>query len=185
MFTLDIFIHLDAVDRKQWTGSPDDRPLTELGLKQAEFMAETLTRRTVDAIVSSPALRCQQSVGPLAEKAGVPVRVDGGFCDTRGYRPPEGWGAGGSSDGPSPLGGALAAGSAFAALTRLQGEFPDGRVVLCSYGDVVPALLAFVAGNYQTAMPERSNAKGVLFTIGVSDDAARMVTTQAPNDFPA
>jgi broad specificity phosphatase PhoE len=178
MFTLDIFIHLDAVNRKVWTGAPDDRPLTALGLEQAQLMAEHISQRGVDAIVSSPARRCRQSLAALSDKTGLPVRVDEGFCDTHGYRAPAGWGSSGE-DGPSPLGGALAAGSAFASFSRLRQEFPEGRVVLCSYGDVVPALFAFVAGAFGAEMPRRTNAKSAVFTIEVDGDAAAMATTEA------
>jgi 8-oxo-dGTP diphosphatase len=184
MFTFEIFIHVDAVNRKEWTGAPDDRPLTELGLQQAQSMAEYLSREGIDAIVSSPALRCRQSLDALSKETGLPVRVDEGFCDTHGYRPPAGWGSGGD-DGPSPLGGALAAGSSFASFARLRREFPDGRVVMCSYGDVVPALLAFLAGAHGTAMPRRTNAKSAVFTIQIDNDAATMTTSDAWTEAPA
>jgi broad specificity phosphatase PhoE len=184
MFTFEIFIHLDAVNRKEWTGAPDDRPLTELGLKQAQSMADYLAQRGIDAVVSSPALRCRQSLEALSSQVGLPVRVDDGFCDTHGYRPPAGWGSGGD-DGPSPLGGALAAGSAFASFSRLQREFPHGRVILCSYGDVVPALLAFIAGAHGAAMPRRTNAKSAVFTIEIDGDTATMATAEAWTDTPS
>ena len=40
MFQLDIFIHMDAVDRKAWQGAPDDRPLTDLGKRQSELIRQ-------------------------------------------------------------------------------------------------------------------------------------------------
>lgn len=183
MFTFDAFIHLDAMNRKEWAGSPEDRPLTELGVKQAAFMAKHLSNRDIHAIVSSTALRCRHSLEALSKKVGAPIRIDEGFCDTHGYRPPEGWGSS-SDNGPSPLGGALAAGSAFASFSRLQREFPNGRVVLCSYGDILPALLAFVAGAYGAAMPVRNSAKGALFTVEINGEVARMVTTAPLKGFP-
>ena len=71
--TLDIFIHMDAVNRNEWQGAADERPLTDLGRKQAEIIAERLGSQEVDAVFSSPAARCQQSLEPLAKKAGVKV----------------------------------------------------------------------------------------------------------------
>lgn len=181
MFTLETFIHLDAVDRKEWTGVPDDRPLTSLGHKQGERIAQTLAAAPIDALVSSPALRCRQSLEALAATSGLDVAVMPGFRDTLGYRAPEGWGSGDRAD---PLGGAQSAGSAFAALTELQERYRSGRVILCSYGDIIPALLAFISGRYGVDMPPRSRKKGAVFTVELDGEHAKLATRDAPPDFP-
>ena len=152
MLNLDIFIHLDAVDRKQWQGAADDRPLTDLGRQQAERMAEILAAQPVRAIFSSPAARCRESLEPLAEKLGLPIVVLPGFKDTQGYKAPAGW-DNPDRPGAAPLGGAQSAGSAFAALKEIEAQVPAGRAVLCSYGDIVPALLAFLSGASGVDMP--------------------------------
>jgi 8-oxo-dGTP diphosphatase len=181
VFTLDMFIHLDAVDRKEWSGAPDDRPLTEVGHRQAVRLAETLTAQPVDALVSSPALRCRESLEALSKRTGLDIEVVQGFRDTLGYRAPEGWG---KQDQPDPLGGAQSAGSAFAALMELRERFPAGRVVLSSYGDIIPALLAFISGQYGIDMPPRSRDKGAVFTLQLDDKAAALMTQDPPSDFP-
>src|SRR5438105_4139807 len=140
MFQLDIFIHMDAVDRKEWQGAPDDRPLTEAGRRQSELMAEQLGAQPLKALYSSPALRCRASLEPLASKTGLSVQVMPGFRDTLGYKAPDGWA---NPERPAdPLGGAYSAGSALGALMEAQRQVGDGRAVLCSYGDIVPVLLA-------------------------------------------
>src|SRR5439155_9550522 len=48
--TVEVFIHLDVVGRNGWTGDQDERPLTEVGRKQAEKIAEELGSKPVDAI---------------------------------------------------------------------------------------------------------------------------------------
>ena len=73
--TLDVFVHLDAVDRNEWQGSPDDRPLTDHGAEQADRVADALNTARVDAIYSSPVLRCRQSVEPLAILHAMPIEV--------------------------------------------------------------------------------------------------------------
>src|SRR5437868_7078708 len=78
---LDIFIHVDAINRNAWQGADDDRPLTPLGHTQAARMADELSAQPVDALYSSPALRCQQSLEPLASKTGLPVVVLPTFQD--------------------------------------------------------------------------------------------------------
>lgn len=183
MLALDIFIHLETADRKQWTGASDDRPLTDLGRRQGERMAELLGTTPIAALVSSPALRCRQSLQALATRTGLTVEVVAGFKDTGGYQAPAGW-RNADKPGPDPLGGAQSAGSAFAALTEIQGRFPHGRVVLCSYGDIVPALLAFLSGAYGAEMPPRNNKKGAIFTVHIDGTSATLESRDAPVDFP-
>ena len=181
--TLDIFIHMDAVGRNDWQGVPDERPLTDKGRVQAERIAEELGSSRVDGIFSSPAARCTQSLASLAEKTGLPVQVVPGFRDTLGYRAPKGW-ENADRPGADPLGGAISAGSAFAALRQLYQQVPEGRAVLCSYGDIVPALLAFLAGANGQEMPPRDNSKGAIFSITFDGEKATVQGRAPSPGFP-
>jgi hypothetical protein len=182
---LNIFIHLEAVDRDVWSGDPDERPLTELGWRQAERMAELLAAAgPIDALFSSPALRCRQSLQPLATRVGLAVEVLPGFRDTLGYRAPAGW-ENPERPGPDPLGGAYSAGSAFAALQAILGRESLRRAVLCSYGDIVPVFLAFLAGAYGVEVPPRSNARGFLYSVELRGARAKLSSRPAPAGFPA
>ena len=69
--TLDIFIHMDAVGRQDWTGAPDDRPLTDLGRKQSERIADE--PGAID--------KCAYFMDRVAEL---------GFCDLWRHRYPDG-----------------------------------------------------------------------------------------------
>jgi broad specificity phosphatase PhoE len=181
--TLDIFIHMDAVGRNDWSGAADDRPLTELGRKQAAQIAEELSRAPVSALYSSPAKRCTESMEALSQKSGLPVTVLPGFRDTLGYKAPAGWE---NPDRPSdPLGGAASAGSAYAALHEIHAQVPDGgRAVLCSYGDIVPALLAFLSGQSGVEMPPRNNKKGAVYTVKLQDGKAQLTLSEPSAGFP-
>lgn len=59
-------------------GGPDDytRPLTTEGHQQARSVIDELGALTPRAIVSSPYLRAVQTVQPLAQALGLPVRTD-------------------------------------------------------------------------------------------------------------
>lgn len=70
-----------AVAPESWHGEADLRPLAPLGREQAGSLAERLRGEGVTRIVSSPALRCQQTVEPLAQAAGLPVEVDAGLAE--------------------------------------------------------------------------------------------------------
>jgi 8-oxo-dGTP diphosphatase len=180
---LDIFIHMDAIGRNDWQGAADDRPLTDLGRKQAERIADELSREPVDAIFSSPAARCRESLEPLAKRSGRPVQVTEGFKDTLGYKAPAGW-ENPNREGPDPLGGAASAGSAYAALRGIHSQVPNGRAILCSYGDIVPALMAFLSGVSGVAMPPRNNKKGAVFTVVFDGEKATLAGRDASPDFP-
>ena len=181
--TMEVFIHMDAVGRNDWIGEPDERPLTALGKQQASRMADELIEDSVTAIYSSPAARCRESLLPLAQKSSLPVRVLPGFRDTKGYRAPTGW------ENPNrpadPLGGAASAGSAIAALQQIREEVADGsRVVLCSYGDIVPAFLAFLSGRFGVDMPARNNKKGAVYTVEFNDSRCALSLREPSAGFP-
>jgi len=182
--TLEIFIHMDAVGRQGWTGDPDERPLTELGKQQSERIAQELTASPVNGVFSSPALRCRESLEPLVKKTGLPVQVMSGFRDTLGYKAPAGW-ENPNRQGPDPLGGAYSAGSAVAAFNEIKRQIPNGHAVLCSYGDIVPALLSFIAGAHGLDMPPKLDAKGAIYTLVMDGDKASLSGRDAPAGFPA
>jgi 8-oxo-dGTP diphosphatase len=58
--------HANAGVRSKWKGSDKTRPLTEKGREQASVVADLLARHPVTAIISSKAVRCLQTVEPLA-----------------------------------------------------------------------------------------------------------------------
>lgn len=182
--TLDIFIHMDAVGRNDWSGPGDERPLTEIGKKQAAQIAEELSRAPIHALYSSPAKRCTESLQALSDKSGLPVTVLPGFRDTLGYKAPAGW-ENPDRPGGDPLGGAVSAGSAFSALEEIEQQVPDGgRAVLCSYGDIVPALLAFLAGASGVEMPAKTNKKGAVYTVKLQDGHASLSLSEPSTTFP-
>lgn len=180
--TLELLVHLEPVGREGWQGKDDDRPLNELGQRQAEKLAEQLGQ--VDAVFSSPALRCQQSVEPLAKKLGLPVLILPEFRETGGNKAPKGW-ARGDNDGPDPLGGAQSAGSAAMGLQRIQSELPSGgRAVICSYGDIIPVFLAYMAGTSDAELPARVNKRGSSYTVAIDGTRATIESQDAASDFP-
>jgi 8-oxo-dGTP diphosphatase len=103
--------HAKAGDRTKWEGPDDRRPLSKPGRRQAEALAEHLAahvdRVTVRRIVSSPSLRCVQTVEPLAEHAGIALEEDHVLAEGETVR-----------------------------CVPLLAAVPDGTV-LCSHGDVI------------------------------------------------
>jgi phosphohistidine phosphatase SixA len=111
--TLYVVRHGKAGSRSAWPEADDLRPLTKAGRRQAEAIAEMLADRDLERIVSSPYVRCRQSVEPLAERIRLPV----------------------------DLSDALEEGAPLAEVLVLLDKIGDDNAVLCTHGDVVGELL--------------------------------------------
>jgi phosphohistidine phosphatase SixA len=92
--------------------SDRDRPLDSKGIKQAQAIAERLGALEVSGLYSSPYLRCVQTLDPLAQSSGLAI------CHRE----------------------ELAEGHDFAPALELCESLADGAVI-CSHGDVIPALI--------------------------------------------
>ncbi len=70
--------HALPLRRQTTDGSPADPPLGELGIRQADRLAEWLADEHLDALCVSPMVRARQTARPVAERTGLdPVVVDG------------------------------------------------------------------------------------------------------------
>src|SRR5688572_19762287 len=66
--------HAVAVGRSDWKGDDSLRPLTKRGERQASGLVELLAGADVQRVLSSPAVRCRETVEPLASKIGLSVQ---------------------------------------------------------------------------------------------------------------
>jgi len=106
--------HAEAGDRDAWDGPDDLRPLTAEGGVQAQGMDAALAAFDVTRVLSSPYVRCSQTVAPLAAARGLTVEP----CDD------------------------LAEGEGRAALALARSLLgAPGYTVLCTHGDVVEEVL--------------------------------------------
>ena len=101
--------HAKAGSRSEWTGDDRLRPLSSKGRVQSEALAERLAPLATGDLVSSPYLRCIETLQPLAAQLETAVRTDERLAEETG----------------------------FAGALSLLAELPDGSV-LCSHGDVIP-----------------------------------------------
>lgn len=90
--------------------------MTPRGQRQAEALAAALEHAPIRQILSSPYLRCHETVAPLARRLGLPVETSS----------------------------TLAAGADADAVLALISSVP-AAAALCSHGDVIPALLECLA----------------------------------------
>jgi len=68
--------HAHAGDKQRWPGLDDDRPLTALGRNQAAHLVDLLADVPIRRLVSSPIVRCRQTLEPLAQARGLEVEQD-------------------------------------------------------------------------------------------------------------
>jgi 8-oxo-dGTP diphosphatase len=105
--------HAKAGDRAEWEGDDRLRPLTKSGHRQAEVLAAWLKKEPIDGILSSPYIRCIQTVEPLADQRKLPIEPRKDLEE----------GSGGES------------------LARLVAQFAGRSIVLCTHGDLVEEFL--------------------------------------------
>jgi 8-oxo-dGTP diphosphatase len=65
--------HAHAGSKAKWTGPDLARPLSAQGRKEALGLIERLDGHPVGRVLTSPAVRCRQTVEPLAARLGRPV----------------------------------------------------------------------------------------------------------------
>jgi broad specificity phosphatase PhoE len=166
--TLELVPHCASVARDGWVGSHDDRPLSDEGREQAERLVAELGAG-VDAIYSSPALRCRETVAPLARAAGQAVVTLDALAEADGFREPAAWVVDGVyTPMADVIGGAFAGGVMVGAVATFLDAHPGGRVVAASHGDVIPVLLALLSGTYAVSLPEPV-ARGGWYSLRFAD----------------
>ncbi len=142
-------------------GRSEGVELDESGAAQAAAVADRLASVTVTRLISSPMLRCRQTVAPLAAATGLPVEQDARFAEvdygdwtgrklselaqeplwrTVQAQPSAAVFPGG--EGLAEV-GARAVGAVLALLTAAT---PDDVILVCSHGDVIKAILADALG---------------------------------------
>jgi 8-oxo-dGTP diphosphatase len=67
--------HAKAKKRLEWTELDELRPLTKRGRREAEALAERLRDEPFARLVSSPYVRCVQTLGPLALATELPIET--------------------------------------------------------------------------------------------------------------
>lgn len=111
--------HAKAGNREKWPDDQDLRPLTKAGRKQAAALVGPFAAHNITKIVSSPAVRCRQTVEPLGEHVRMPVDLSDAIGEG------------------APLDETLA----------LVDKVAQETAMLCTHGDVVGNLLEYAARN--------------------------------------
>lgn len=74
--------HAHAGSKAAWHQADEMRPLSTLGLAQAQSLVTTLAADDITTVWCSPSVRCRQSVEPLAAARGLHVRTSSQLSKT-------------------------------------------------------------------------------------------------------
>ena len=150
--------HAKAQSRDRWWGKPDrDRPLTKAGTAQSKSLAVDLATRPVIRILTSPYARCVQTVEPLADRLGLAIEP----AEVLGEAPSVPL----LDAGDTWVASAWLGGRALALVDQVVADSPGGDVVLCSHGDIVPSLMAALAGRDGLDIRDVHLKKGARFVL--------------------
>jgi 8-oxo-dGTP diphosphatase len=129
--------HSHAGRRSEWDGEDEARPLSPRGEAQSSAIADLLAETAVRRIMSSPYVRCVQTVEPAAEQFQLAVEPDE----------------------------RLAEGADLDDALELVLSLDPVNGVACSHGDVIPALLDRFAAMGMQAKGPLLHQKGSVWTI--------------------
>jgi 8-oxo-dGTP diphosphatase len=117
--TVYLLRHARAGHRSAWKGDDELRPLSKVGRRQSNGLVDILADAEIEQLVSSPYVRCVQTVDPLAHDRGLEIDV----VDE------------------------LREGAALEDALRLVEKVSGHPTVLCTHGDIVQALLTHFKAN--------------------------------------
>ena len=140
--------HADAGERSGWTRPDALRPLTDEGIRQADGLVARFRGIGLTRLLSSPTVRCVQSMEPLAADRGLPIEA--------------------AED--------LAEGTPADRALELTLGTGGGSVALCSHGDVIQATIRSLEAGGLRIEGDAGFAKGSVWTLRV--DGGRIVAAR-------
>jgi len=137
--TLFLVRHGAAGDRNAWSGDDRLRPISTKGERQAGGLVKSLADRQIEAILTSPFLRCIQTVEALAAATGLDIVEHPALAEGEGGR----------------------------ATRELVRELGGTNAVLCSHDDEIPSLLDWMVRKGAHLKSEFESRKGSIWAIEV------------------
>ncbi len=148
--------HADAGDPEHWEGDDALRPLSKKGFRQAEELVHDEGLRRAALIVSSPSLRCMQTIEPLARDLGLGVEGRDWLLPGRSHV------------------------TALDGLIEMSLELRPGVLVACSHGDILEGVVARLAAENVRFVSAPVLSKGASMTISMTGSIAHTVSFRPP-----
>jgi 8-oxo-(d)GTP phosphatase len=151
--TLHLVRHAKAGSRPDWSQPDELRPLTPAGFQQALAIRDLLKDRPVKRILSSPVVRCVQSMEPLAEALGLEVERHPALGEDTD--PDDTW--------------------------ALLAELAGTEAVLCSHGNVIPPVVDRALRTGARLLGHgRGDKKGSIWTLETDESGAVITAAYTP-----
>lgn len=136
--------HAKAGDRIHDPREDRKRPLSKPGWAQAEALAVSLLAAgATGPLISSPFVRCRQTLVPLGKQLGEDVRKDACLAEAQPFEP----------------------------MLDLLQHTPDGSV-LCSHGDMIPDMIAGLQRRGCVIINEPQWKKGSVWVLERAEDGS-------------
>ena len=142
--SISVIRHAEAGDRDRWSAPDDLRPLTKGGRLQAQRIAERFGDEPFVQVMSSPFVRCVQTVTPLADALGLRVQLRDDLAE---------------GQPPSYL---------EKAILEAEGE---GSTAICVHGVTLRALLDDLMERGIARRVKQASKKGATWVLEVRDGA--------------
>jgi 8-oxo-dGTP diphosphatase len=139
--TIYLVRHAKAGERSAWPGDDFQRPLTRRGQLQSDALLTQFDGLHLDRLLSSPYIRCMETLVPLASERMLPVE------------PVEG----------------LTEGATLEDALTLMRKHTHHDAVMCSHGDVIPMLLEHYAARGVDLGEELLCPKGCTWVLDVDE----------------
>ncbi|TPG37373.1 NUDIX hydrolase [Mycobacterium hodleri] len=139
--------HGTAGSKARYKGDDRSRPLDKHGRAQAESLVGQLLAFGANEVHAAPRVRCQQTIGPLAEELGVPI-----------------------FDEPTLTEEAYADSHGAARRRIMEIATTDGIPAICSQGKVIPDLIAWWCDRDGVRPDKSRNRKGSTWVLSLVDD---------------
>ena len=151
--TLFFVRHAAAGNRQRWTKPDHLRPLTPKGWRQSHALAERLAGEGIERLVSSPYVRCVQTLEPLSGILGIPVEEHPALEEGEGGR----------------------------ATLQLLDELSGANAALSSHGDVIPsAIFRLADGGMELRDSIYNCRKGSIWVISMVKGVAVSARNEPP-----
>ena len=149
--------HAKALSRKSFSGPDVDRPLADRGRAQAAQIVPLLAAYGIRRVISSPGLRCVDTVRPYADQAGIAIEPDEAITEQAYHAD------------PTPA-------------HRLAVELArtDVPTVVCTHRPVLEGFLTAVGVAAATGPPPQPLATGEMFVFHLADGVVQAVERHAP-----
>jgi broad specificity phosphatase PhoE len=160
--------HMDAGDRDKWDRPQDERPLSELGHKQAAALSSELAKWTgITHLYASAALRARETLEPLAAKLGLEIEIMTSLSERRP----------GESDAAMGQRGERA-------LEEIVRRVGTGVAVAASHGDIVPAAVDRIAQRRRLPRVPRLENRGQWYAVAIRSDLSLEIELCEAPGFP-